>query len=211
LGLILKIIGVVLGIIGLAAVALILYLVVASHNSPAVPPRPVITSRVTTVSTAGQAPSGGLAADASARAKLNTLLSVIRSAPRLSHRPVTTTLSQAEVNALVVEQLQQNPNFPLRNPYIVLKPDHVLLIGDYDVSFVTMTVTTDMTVSVDNGVPKVHVQSIQADGVDVPASVSDSLNQQIAQQTQSSLSDYPFTVQQISIGDGTMTVSGVTK
>jgi hypothetical protein len=47
--------------------------------------------------------------------------------------------------------------------------------------------------------------------VDVPASVSDSLNQQIAQQTQSSLSDYPFTVQQISIGDGTMTVSGVTK
>lgn len=148
---------------------------------------------------------------ATAEAKLRAAEQTARTAPPGSHQPVSVTLSEAEVNALAVPQLEGDRNFPLRQPSIQILPGQFIVRGLAPVGPVTLPVTVTGTVAVQNGVPVLTVTGVQASGVQTPQNLVQQISDQLATNLRLTPASLPIMVQRVDLGAHTVTISGVTK
>ena len=194
-----------------AAVCLALFAGVlwfAGGNSAS--PSPVAVSVATPAADLATATPDANAA-ATARAKLAAADHTATSAAPGSHRPVTVTLSEAEVNAIAVPALESEANFPLQQPSVQILPGQVILNGQAAFGPTTLPVAVTGSVDVQGGVPTLTVLRVQAGGISAPQSIVNQLRNQIATSLRLTPADLPITVQQVTLGSHTLTVTGVTK
>jgi hypothetical protein len=177
-------------------------------------PSPIVAvSTVAPVAPAADVPTATPDANAAAtaRAKLAAADHTATSAPPGSHQLVTITLSEAEVNAIAVPELESQANFPLQQPSVQILPGQVILNGQAAFGPTTLPIAVTGSVDVQGGVPTLTVLRVQAGGISAPQSIVNQVRNQIATSLRLTPADLPITVQQVTLGSHTLTVMGATK
>lgn len=179
------------------------------------PPGPTIATPspapLSTPAAPGHTVTPDAGAAAGARRKLAAVVQTATAAPAGSHEPVQVTLSEAEVNAVAVPELENDADFPLQQPSVQLLPGRVVLHGQAALGPTLLPVAVTGSVSITAGVPMLTVISVQAGGFDAPQSLVNQVSDQLASSLRLTPSDLPITVQRVTVGDHTMTMAGVTK
>jgi hypothetical protein len=148
---------------------------------------------------------------ASARQKLAAAMHAASTAAPGSHQPVSLTLSEAEVNAIAVPELESEASFPLQQPSVQILPGKLILNGQAALGPTTLPVAVTGSVGLVDGVPTLTVTSVQASGLNAPDSIVRQVSDQLAANLRLTPADLPITVQQVLLGEHTLTVAGVTK
>jgi hypothetical protein len=120
------------------------------------------------------------------------------------------TLSEAEVNAIAVPELERDADFPLQQPSVQLLAGNVVLTGKAALGPTLLPVAVTGNVTVHAGVPVLTVTGVQAGGLDAPPGMVNQVSRQLTNSLRLTPADLPITVQQVTIGDHKMTVVGVT-
>lgn len=124
---------------------------------------------------------------------------------------LTVTLTEGQLTAYLIQQLEANPDAPLRNPRIVLKNGRIELFGEIQQSLITANLHMVFTVDVDaEGRLSVETESADVGNVPVPASVLDQLTKTVNQNLNDSLAPEVtgMKIQSVIIGDGAITITG---
>jgi hypothetical protein len=201
----------VLAVAGLAAFAVVLWAASAHQATDATaPPTPESGAAASAAPAATPAPVDAGAA-ATGRQKLVAAERTAQAAPAGSHQPVTVTLTEAEVNAIAVPELEKETSFPLKQPRVLLQTGQVAVQGQAAMGPALLPVTVAGNVAVDGGVPRFVVTSVRAGGIAAPQSLVDQLTGELNSRFTLTPEELPITVQSVTVGDHTLTISGVTK
>jgi hypothetical protein len=150
-------------------------------------------------------------AASSAKQKLAVAMRTATAAAPGSHQPVSLTLSEAEVNAIAVPEMESDADFPLQQPSIQILPGKVILNGQAPLGPTLLPVSVTGSVELTNGVPTLAVTNVQASGITAPQSVVQQVSHQVSDSLRLTPDDLPITVQAVTLGNHSMTVTGVTK
>jgi hypothetical protein len=208
--------GCLLGLVSVLAVCLVLFVGVlwlaggrSAATGQAAPPA---TSPVVNEPTAPRsAATPDANAASSAKQKLAVAMHTATAAAPGSHQPVSVTLSEAEVNAIAVPEMENDADFPLQQPSIQILPGKVILNGRAPLGPTLLPVAVTGSVGLTDGVPTLAVTSVQASGITAPQSIVRQVSDQVSNSLRLTPEDLPITVQAVTLGDHTMTVTGVTK
>jgi hypothetical protein len=151
------------------------------------------------------------AAATTAKQKLAAAMRTATAAAPGSHQPVSLTLSEAEVNAIAVPEMEGDADFPLQQPSIQILPGKLILNGQAPLGPTLLPVAVTGSVGLTDGVPTFSVTGVQASGINAPQSVVRQVSDQVTNSLRLTPADLPIRVQQVTLGDHTMTVQGVTK
>jgi hypothetical protein len=150
-------------------------------------------------------------AASSAKQKLAVAMRTATAAAPGSHQPVSLTLSEAEVNAIAVPEMESDADFPLQQPSIQILPGKVILNGQAPLGPTLLPVSVTGSVDLTDGVPTLAVTNVQASGITAPQSVVQQVSHQVSDSLRLTPDDLPITVQAVTLGNHSMTVTGVTK
>jgi len=150
-------------------------------------------------------------ASASAQRKLNAVEQAVRAAPHGSQKPVSVTLTEAEVNALADPMLQSAKSFPLQNPHVAISGGLVTVDGRMPVGNGSVPVAATATAQVNAGIPHLVLQDARVAGLPAPQTMVDQLSSEVDNRFRLTGTDVPFLVQSVTLGDHSVTVAGVTK
>jgi hypothetical protein len=150
-------------------------------------------------------------AASSAKQKLAVAMRTATAAAPGSHQPVSLTLSEAEVNAIAVPEMESDADFPLQQPSIQILPGKVILNGQAPLGPTLLPVSVTGSVDLTDGVPTLAVTNVQASGITAPQSVVRQVSDQVSNSLRLTPDDLPITVQAVTLGNHSMTVTGVTK
>lgn len=150
-------------------------------------------------------------AASSAKQKLAVAMRTATAAAPGSHQPVSLTLSEAEVNAIAVPEMENDADFPLQQPSIQILPGKVVLNGQAQLGPTLLPVAVTGSVGLTDGVPTLAVTSVQASGITAPHGIVRQVSDQVSNSLRLTPDDLPITVQAVTLGNHTMTVAGVTK
>jgi hypothetical protein len=150
-------------------------------------------------------------AASSAKQKLAVAMRTATAAAPGSHQPVSLTLSEAEVNAIAVPEMESDADFPLQQPSIQILPGKVILNGQAPLGPTLLPVSVTGSVDLTDGVPTLAVTNVQASGITAPQSVVQQVSHQLSDSLRLTPDDLPITVQAVTLGNHSMTVTGVTK
>lgn len=201
----------VLVVVGLAAFGIVLWAASAHQTSDAVAsPTPEAAAAVAAVPAATPAPVDASAA-ATGRQKLVAAERTAQAAPAGSHEPMTVTLSEAEVNAIAVPELEKETSFPLKQPRVLLQNGQAVVQGQAAMGPALLPVDVAGTVAVSDGVPRFVVTGVHAGGIAAPRSLVDQITAELNTRFTLTPADLPITVQSVTVGDHAITIKGVTK
>jgi hypothetical protein len=150
-------------------------------------------------------------AASSAKQKLAVAMRTATAAAPGSHQPVSLTLSEAEVNAIAVPEMESDADFPLQQPSIQILPGKVILNGQAPLGPTLLPVSVTGSVDLTDGVPTLAVTSVQASGITAPQGIVRQVSDQVSNSLRLTPDDLPITVQAVTLGNHSMTVTGVTK
>lgn len=173
-------------------------------------PTPMAAVAATTASSS-LSTSADTNAAVTAKRKLDAAIRTAQAAPPGSHRPVTVTLTEAEVNAIAAPELANDPQFPLQQPTVHVLPGRLVVDGQAALGPATVPVAVTGTVAVQGGVPTLTIAGVQASGITAPQSMVKQLSDQLATSLRLTPADLPITVQQVTLADRSLTIAGVTK
>jgi len=156
-------------------------------------------------------PTAEANAAASAQQKLNAVEQAVRAAPPGSHKPVSVTLTEAEVNALADPVLQSAKSFPLQSPHVAISGGLVTVNGRMPVGNGSLPVAASATAQVNAGIPHLVLQDVRIAGLPAPQTMVDQLSSEVDSRFRLTGSDVPFLVQSVTLGDHSVTVAGVTR
>jgi hypothetical protein len=150
-------------------------------------------------------------AASSAKQKLAVAMRTATAAAPGSHQPVSLTLSEAEVNAIAVPEMENDADFPLQQPSIQILPGKVILNGQAPLGPTLLPVSVTGSVDLTDGVPTLAVTNVQASGITAPQGIVRQVSDQVSNSLRLTPDDLPITVQAVTLGNHSMTVTGVTK
>lgn len=182
-----------------------------SRGQTAPPSAALPTPSASASTTVSAAPTADANAAATAKRKLDAAIRAAQAAPAGSHRPITLTLTEAEVNALAAPELASDPQFPLQQASVHILPGRLVVDGQAALGPATVPVAVTGTVAVQGGVPTLTVSGVQASGISAPQSMVNQLSDQLAASLRLTPADLPITVQRVTLADHALTITGVTK
>lgn len=133
--------------------------------------------------------------------------------PRPQHSPTPSTLSydisEVDINRLLQQQLQDQPDLPVQNLSVDLRPGAIALLGQVTVGFFNFDTEVILTVTVANGKAIPAVASIQVGG----QAVGGIIEQQITNMIQPYLdqflnADIGMEIDSVDISDNTIHIEG---
>lgn len=128
-----------------------------------------------------------------------------RSAPG---RAVQIRYRETALNREIAAMLRRNPALPYRDVEVDLKPDRVIVTGSVTVLGFHLSTQAVGTVSIQDCLPKMEIQSVSIAGVLTPGFVKDEVRKMIREALAWYPSDYPLCLEQIVLEETRATVYG---
>ncbi len=151
---------------------------------------------------------------ASLDAKIAALESQLAQAARSSaHVSVSITFTEQELTSKVAEFLASQPNNPLHptNVQVHLRGGNVVLNTTIQAQGLSLNVAVTATPQAVNGSLKLSVQSVDTGAIALPDFVKQQLNAALAPALDPSALGLPLDVTSVVVGNGQLTLNGVTK
>jgi hypothetical protein len=153
-----------------------------------------------------------LAPDVSARQKLAAIDKTVKTTPSGTRTPFAASFTEAEVNAAVLPQLQQDVSFPLQHGRVYLTPGLVTVRGDFTGNgFNHVPVELKTGLSVEQGQLQADLQNVSLNGLGMPGLLRDQVSSQLQTGLRQWSTSLPMTIQHVTIGDRTLRLEGTTK
>jgi uncharacterized protein YpmS len=125
----------------------------------------------------------------------------------------TITITEAQLNTYMQEQLATQPDVPFKNPKVFLKENEILVTGDVTMGPITSQANIILQPYVDQDKLKIKILSAKLGAFPFPDSVLKNLDQMINQNLDQLVSqnNVNLQVQNVTVTNGLMTVIGALK
>jgi hypothetical protein len=123
-------------------------------------------------------------------------------------RAVQIRYQEEALNRAIAALVENNPKLPYQHVQVDLKRDQVIVTGSANVLGFPLSTEVVGTVSVQDCLPQIEVQSISIAGVFTPSFVKDRIKDMLLEAMAWYPPDYPLCLQQIVLEDGRATVYG---
>ncbi|MCL4545265.1 MAG: hypothetical protein M1118_11815 [Chloroflexi bacterium] len=143
--------------------------------------------------------------------KLDAFLATVTAVPSGQHKPVSISLSDSELLALLRQVMPSQPRYNLQLSGLSTTPEGVVVEGSGALGGFQVPVQGLADVSADAGALQVTLTQLTAAGVPVPLSTRTSLQSAINRRLQNERSLLPLDVAQVTLGSHVITLSGVTR
>lgn len=123
---------------------------------------------------------------------------------------VTVVFTEAQLANYMAERLSTNTDAPLVNPQVLLRDGQIVVSGDLTVAFVKATATFTLRPYIDNGRLQVELVDAKMGSIPIPddtlTTLTNTINQNLSGLT--TIENRQFTLEQVVVADGTITLSG---
>jgi hypothetical protein len=123
-------------------------------------------------------------------------------------RAVQIRYQEEALNSAIAALVENNPKLPYQHVQVDLQRDRVVVTGSANVLGFPLSTKVVGTVTVQDCLPQIEVQSVSIAGVFTPSFVQDRITDMILEAMAWYPPDYPLCLQQIVLEDGRATVYG---
>jgi hypothetical protein len=118
-------------------------------------------------------------------------------------------VSQEQVNTMLQDRLKEG-KAPIRDPQVALSPGTLTLNGTVDYKGVPVPATLTGAVNAQNGQVTFRANSLKISGFPAPGALKSTVEREINQHLSRGLTEAPIKIDDVTVGEGELTISGVT-
>ena len=143
----------------------------------------------------------------SAEGKGQALLVLAAQGPGI---PFRVTFTEGEIEELIADSLAQQPEVPVRNVRVSLRPGDAALAGQVQISGLWLDATVHGDVTARDGRPVVTITQVNLGRIPMSPTAKAELERQLTAAL-TGLETLPFRFTAITLGNGRITIQGVTR